>query len=154
MKTQCPLAHHTVNDVRTRIVAFFVAAILIAGIVTHSIIALLYLLVDFSIRGVLQRMSPLCFIAMLFQKSFKLGRQVNAGPKVFGARMGMFGASMISLFAYFELWMPFTVASGVLASLALLSALVDYCMACLVYPYWRMLMVRVRGYCVCVRGTC
>lgn len=145
MKAACPIVFKQMNDVVARIIAAMVVGIALTGLITHSILPALFLIVDFFFRGVMQKTSPLEYIAIVVQKTFNLGKDVNAGPKIFAAKLGLVAAVAISIFAYFEIWLMFTVASSILSSFAFLEAAFDYCVGCKAYPYWQVATARFRS---------
>jgi hypothetical protein len=114
------------NEPVIRIVAFEVALLLIAFVLTRQLVIPLFLLFDFYLRGWdMQRFSPLRWIAIqanhyLLQNRYK---PVFAPPKLFAAKIGAV--------------MNFAIIIAVVIFSALLESLAGFCMGCYVYNYYQ-----------------
>jgi hypothetical protein len=128
------------NEPVIRIVAFEVALLLIAFVLTRQLVIPLFLLFDFYLRGWdMQRFSPLRWIAIqanhyLLQNRYK---PVFAPPKLFAAKIGavMNFAIIIAVVIappYFSLGLAIVVIFS-----ALLESLAGFCMGCYVYNYYQ-----------------
>ena len=114
---------------------------------TQSILPVLLLLVDFVLRGSGNaRFSPLAIVSKQVQKIFVIApKTVNAGPKLFAARIGIVFSSAVVILHLIGLpFSAFTVA-GVFAFCAFLEAAFSFCVACRIYPFVYKLNLRFSG---------
>ena len=94
-------------------------------------------MLDFIIRAIPHsKLSPLNIISQNIARYLSVGEKlINAGPKIFAARIGALVAALI-IIAYI---LSFTVLSWILAGIlvlfSFLEAALGICVACKLYPY-------------------
>ena len=138
MKTAlCPISHKRINENIARGNAFITAVVLIAYVLTANPFLIAFLLFDFSLRGLeLSTYSPVAFLSAKINQLLKTKhKNINAGPKIFAARMGILFSLFIlisSLLGWNAVAWTFTAIFGICA---LLEALFAFCVACEMYPF-------------------
>lgn len=131
----CPVNERQINENVTRLNAL--ATFLVTGIfaVTPAKWIILFLPVDFALRAWFRgRFSPVGQMNSYLVSSFGIGEVlINAGPKVFAARIGLVLSGLIggSYFIGFPI-LSLTLA-GILLLFSFLEAAFGFCMACKVY---------------------
>jgi hypothetical protein len=139
MKTYvlCPISDKKIDESVARTIAAFAFLIVLSFAFTQSIIPLLFLAADFLLRAMdLSNYSPVALAsrrivwAMGIDKSY-----INAGPKIFAARLGLFMVSLIIIFVFFNLGWLALVLAGVLGLFSFLETAFRLCVACEIYPY-------------------
>jgi predicted cation transporter len=137
IETLCPMSDKRVNKWISRINAGLTFLILILFFYIQNPLIMLFLAVDFSLRGNdRSHYSPLAFISKQILKLLPLKpKSINAGPKFFAARIGWFFSILVLLFLVLKMPLTATVVAGVFAFFAFLEAFFGFCMACYVYPY-------------------
>jgi hypothetical protein len=132
----CPISSLRVNESVVRGVAFAIA--LIAGLYayTGNVYLILLLLVDFYIRAFTTlRYSPTSWLIGRVVQTLELPVVlIDKAPKLFAARVG-FLFSVTILLLYFVHPLSSVVISLVLIIFALLEAVFNICVGCLVYSY-------------------
>jgi hypothetical protein len=134
----CPVTDKLINEKVTRLVALFTFIISSLFIVTDQVIWLFVVLAaDFVVRGFWKGdYSLILFTSVWLSEKLKIKpKAINAGPKIFAARIG----SMLTMLVIIFHILNFTVASmafaGILAFFAFLESVFNYCVACKLYPY-------------------
>ena len=143
----CPISYSKIDENVARVNALQTVILLALYFVTQSFFPILVLLFDFVLRGSAKaRFSILSIVSKQILIFFSIApRMVNAGPKLFAARIGIVFSATVAIlhlvdFAFFSI----TVA-GVFAFCALLEAAFKYCVACQIYPYICKLNLRFTG---------
>ncbi|MDP4239352.1 MAG: DUF4395 domain-containing protein [Bacteroidota bacterium] len=139
MKTTafCPISNKKIDEHVARLNGAFTLLFLAVFIVTGSIIPIFFLFGDFALRsGRFSRFSPLAYLSRKIAQSVSLKPLlINAGPKIFAARIGLVFNLLIILSYLAGLYNPALVFTGIFGVCALLESAVGYCVACQVYPY-------------------
>lgn len=132
----CPISFKKIDENVARLNGFFTVLLLVVFLLSSSIIPVLFLLVDFLARGferpqwsLLARMSK--FILLTFKAKPRL---INAGPKIFAARIGLLFSVLITLSVLFQLNTPAIIFTVIFGFCAFLEAAFNYCVACKLYP--------------------
>ena len=139
MKTYaiCPISDRRVNERMARLNGFFtVLLIILFGFIGQWFIPA-FLAIDFLMRsGGLSRFSPISFLSRSILKLLSVEKLlINAGPKIFAARIGLIISSAI-LVAYFTgLNLLALSLAGILGLFSFLEAAFGFCVACEIYPY-------------------
>lgn len=133
----CPISDKKVNDRVTRLNATFTVLLLILYVFTTNLSLISFLLIDFFLRSAeLSQYSPIAFLSRNLVKLLKIKpKYVNAGPKIFAARIGVVFNICILVSAAFGsdlLGFSFTVVFG---ACAFLEAAFGLCVACQIYPF-------------------
>ena len=137
MKEVCPISSIQVNERAVQINAALAALSMLLFFVTPFKWILLILAVDFLIRGFLKPAYSLySAVSKTLVRMFNIQpAMVNAGPKIFAARIGFVFCCATAIFY----WMDFQFLSLCLGSIfmlfAALEAIFRFCVACKVYPF-------------------
>lgn len=132
----CPVSKEKVNKSVVRITALFIATFVAVYALTGNLYFILGITIDFVIRAFTSaKFSPLSFLAHKTAYLLKIKPQfIDKAPKLFASRVGfLFSVATIALF-------PINIVASVIVSLilmsfALLEAVFDFCMGCVVYTY-------------------
>jgi len=143
MTVACPISDHRVNETVVRLVAFmiFLSATLGCFGFLQWIAAALAL--DFFIRAFTRwPISYLSALGKLIARILKLPpKPINAGPKIFAARLGFILCVTISILAFMQLT-PYAIAlAGILALFAALETFFSVCVGCHLYS----LLIKIGG---------
>jgi len=138
MKTYaiCPISDKRINETVARINAILTVLFLVVYVLSSNILIIVFLLFDFILRSAeLSKYSPFSSISRQTIKAFDLtSKQINAGPKIFAARIGVVFniAILISTLSGFNvLALIFTSIFGICA---FLEGVFGFCIACQIYP--------------------
>lgn len=132
----CPISTEKVNKSVVRLTAFFIATAVALYVITGSLYFMLAIAIDFTIRAFTSaKFSPLSYLAFKTSQLLKLKPQlIGKAPKLFASRVGfIFAVTAIALFPVSPV--ASVIVSLILMSFALLEALFDFCMGCVVYTY-------------------
>ncbi len=143
----CPISTRQVDQITVRLTAL---GVLLAALAAQALPALpiaALLVVDFLVRGFLPATwSPLATVARRLRAALPAPAcPINAGPKVFAARLGFLMAAAAAACAYLGLALP---ARAILAGLALcagLEAVAGVCLGCHIYTLLLRLTQRPRA---------
>lgn len=132
----CPITSVQINERVARINALITFALATAAIVAKQPFGLTFLAVDFYLRAFgFQHLSPLARFSNWLVVRFGLGiRKVNAGPKLFAARIGLIFSVFVVLFALAG-WHTLALSvAAILGFCAFLEGFLGFCVACAIYP--------------------
>ena len=148
MKTYaiCPISDKKINERVARFNAVFTVFLLIIYVITSRIFIISFLLIDFLLRSA--ELSQYSLLAILSRNIVKLlnvkPKFVNAGPKIFAARIGVVFNTCVLLSAGFGLnsfGIFFAVVFGICA---FLEGVFGICVACQIYPFIYKLLYKTR----------
>ena len=139
MKTYsfCPVTERRINERKTRVNAIITLSGVLLFIFTGWVAVPVFLVVDFLLRtGRLSKYSPVNYISGLLVKLFLLqDKYINAGPKIFAARVG-FALISLALLSYFiSIYGGIYLFLGILGFFTFLEGVFGICVACIIYPY-------------------
>jgi hypothetical protein len=151
MKTYalCPVSEKKVNERVARLNATFTVLLIAGFIFTHYIIFVAFLAIDFYLRTAdLAKYSPVAISSKSIVKYFQAKELlINAGPKIFAARIGLLLSSLIILSYILNAKVLALVIAGILGLFSFLEAAFGLCVACEIYPYvYRFLYSRNADY--------
>ncbi len=139
----CPFSVRQVDEKVVRVTALLVVALAIAGMYTDLRWAGIVLAVDFFIRGFTPW--PISYIALLgkaIARALRLqGKPINAGPKIFAARLGFVFSAVTAVLAFVGFGGAAIVVILMLAVCAALEGLFGFCVGCHVYS----LLLKITG---------
>jgi len=139
MKTYaiCPISDKRINEHVTRSNAFLTVLLLVSYILTANLFIIIFLLVDFLFRAIeLPQYSILAITSKKFVQIFSLKPKfINAGTKIFAARIGLFFNVAILVSVLFGLNTLALSLVGVFGICAFLEAAFGFCVACQIYPF-------------------
>ncbi len=133
----CPISFKKIDENVARLNGFFTVVLLILFLSTSNIFLVLFLLADFFVRGIEKpQWSPLAIVSKYILSKIKVKpHPINAGPKIFAARIGFLFAVLISLSTLFGLNVLALVFTAVFGICAFLEAAIGFCVACKLYPF-------------------
>jgi len=139
MKTYvfCPVTDRTINEKIARLNALFILLILFGFILTQNVLFVVFLIFDFYFRATdYSKLSLIAGISKKVAKIFALNKVIiNAGPKIFAARVGMVLSALIVLsFLINFKWMAMGL-TAILGVFSFLESFLGLCVACMLYPY-------------------
>lgn len=133
----CPVSDKKINENVARINGGFTALLLIVAVSVHSIIPVVFLAIDFYLRA--SQYSGFSLIAISSRNIVRyLGLNeniINAGPKIFAARIGFIFSVLIILSFLLNASLSIAVLSSILILFSLLEAVFGFCVACEIYPF-------------------
>lgn len=139
MAEACPIVNFNVDEKVVRVNAFITLILLAVFVFTPWKWVIFVLAIDFFLRGFMKgKGSPLAAVSKLVLKALKISSApINAGPKLFAAKIGFACSFLISIFYVFALMTPAYVVLGIVAVCAALEAFLGYCVGCKVYSLTR-----------------
>lgn len=136
MSVGCPISFKKTNTVIARLNAAIAVVLVIITIVKPNIWIPAFLTVDFFILGFLQKPSPRAWLSKALHFILKGGQVINAGPKIFAAKIGFWAALAITLAFAFEIMEAFYAFGVILIIAAAMEAVFEFCLGCKIYPFW------------------
>lgn len=133
----CPIVDFKINKKVARLNALFSLVIFILFIFTEIKFFLFLLCLDFFFRAFLRgRYSVISFLNKFLLRLFKIKPfMVNAGPKMFAARLGFLFCSLISLSYLFGFIFISNFLSSIMVILASLELFFGFCFGCKIYTF-------------------
>jgi hypothetical protein len=133
----CPVSDKKINESVARINGAFTVLLLVVSGLTQSIFPVVFLAVDFFLRASeYSRYSLIGISSRGIVTYFGLNTNIiNAGPKIFAARLGLILSSLVIILFTLHSYMPAIGLAGVLALFSFLEASFGICVACEIYPY-------------------
>ena len=139
MKTTalCPISDKRIDDHVARFNGGFTVLFLTVFIVTGNILPIVFLTIDFALRsGKYSSYSGFTFLSKNIIKSLTINPEfINAGPKIFAARIGLFFNVAILISFIFGLTDAVYAFTGIFGVCAFLESAFGICVACQIYPY-------------------
>ncbi|MDD2799702.1 MAG: DUF4395 domain-containing protein [Bacteroidales bacterium] len=133
----CPICDRKIDENIARFNGAFTVIFLTIFVITNSIIPILFLAVDFLMRASkLPQYSLLYLLSKQLVRLFAIKpKNINAGPKVFAARIGFaFAIAILISFAFESTFLAYSFAA-IFGICAFLEAAIGFCIACEIYPY-------------------
>jgi hypothetical protein len=133
----CPVSDKKVNSFTIRLNAGLTSVLLILFLLSNFIIPVILLTIDFMLRAFNGgRFSLLNIISNFITRKFKLsGQFVNAGPKIFAARVGILLSIAILILSIFQFQLLAIAIALIFLVFALLESIAGVCVACKIYPF-------------------
>jgi len=133
----CPISYKKIDENVARLNGFFTVVLLGVYVLTSSLIPVVFLVLDFLARGFEKpEYSLLARFSKFLLAAFKVRPQlINAGPKIFAARVGLLFSVLviaIALPGWNTIALVITLLFGVCA---FLEAAIGFCVACKLYPF-------------------
>lgn len=133
----CPISYKKIDDNVARWNGFFTVLFLLIYLFTSSLLPVVFLILDFLARS-LEKPSWSLFarISKGIVNGLKVKpKLINAGPKLFAARIGLFFSVTILITSLSGWTITSLVLAIVFGSFAFLEAGFGFCVACKVYPF-------------------
>ncbi len=133
----CPVSFKQINENLSRLNASFTVLMSVLFLVTGSPVFVLVLSVDFLLRNILEgRLNPvILFNKYIIEKADIQKNMINAGPKIFAARVGLFLSVLGTIFLFFGNSEVSVIFISVLALFSFMEAAFNFCVACKLSPY-------------------
>jgi hypothetical protein len=142
----CPVSDKKINERIARINGVFTVLLLIVFGLTQSIVPIVFLAIDFLIRASdYSKYSLIGISSKSIVRYFGLNEYIiNAGPKIFAARLGFIFSSLILISSTFNAFLPALALATVLGLFSFLEATFGLCVACEIYPFVYRLFYKVK----------
>ncbi len=133
----CPISDKKVNEKVIRMNALFTVLIIITLSALPNVFLALFLTVDFFLRAFdFGNLSLVGISSKNIVKLFSVNTHlINAGPKIFAARIGLVLSSLLALSFVLNLNILTYTLSGIIGLFAFLEFAFGLCVACKIYPY-------------------
>jgi len=133
----CPISEKKINTAVVRTHAIISVVVLLVFLLTHNLYIALFLLSDFLVRVLnFPRLSLLGIIARWIVRQLDIpGKQENAGPKLFAARIGLLFTFIIAGSLLFGNLSLAIYTASVLVFFSFLEGAFGICVACVFYPW-------------------
>lgn len=133
----CPISVRSIDNHVARWNAVFALLFLSVFVISGNILPVIFLSLDFLLRS--GRFSRLSFIALISKTIIRVLKiqphVINAGPKIFAARVGLIFNAFIILSWFMHSYLFVFFFTGIFGVCALLESVFDYCVACRIYPF-------------------
>lgn len=133
----CPVSSEQVDSKVSRLTVFLQVIILTYFIVTREPIPLYLVTIDCGMRALgRNNYSLLCLLATFIIKTLGTpSKMTGKAPKVFASRLGFICGLAGSLFITINMPTASLAVIGMWTVLAILDAVFDFCVGCLIYNY-------------------
>lgn len=137
MKEMCPISFKQVNERAVQINAALAILSIIFFLFTPYKWIILILAIDFFIRGFLNlSYSFYSATSKTILRIFKIKPlMVNAGPKIFAAKIGFVFCCMIAVSYLFNFQRISLIIGSIFVFFVALEAIFRFCLACRIYPF-------------------
>jgi hypothetical protein len=135
--TICPITESRINERIARSNAVLSLILLTAFAFTQHIVLIVFLAVDFLLRAIpYNRYSLVAITSRHIIKQMPVdNNMINAGPKIFAARIGTLITGLIVLSMTFSLDYVSMSLTGLLVIFSFLEGAFGICVACKIYSY-------------------
>jgi hypothetical protein len=142
----CPVSDKKVDEHVARVNGIFAVLLLIIFVLTQSIIPVIFLAADFFIRSSdFSKYSLIANSSKEIVRYFGLQQNlINAGPKIFAARIGLIFSCLIIISFVLSSFLPAYSLAGVLLLFSFLEAAYGICVACEIYPFVYRVLYKVK----------
>ncbi len=143
----CPVSDKMINERVARINGVFTLFLLIVFGFTQSVVPVVFLAVDFLLRASdYSKYSLIGISSKSIVSYFGFNKYIiNAGPKIFAARLGFLLSSIIILSLLLKAYLPGLALAGILGLFSFLEAAFGLCIACEIYPFVYRFLYRVKS---------
>lgn len=133
----CPISERKINENVSRLNAFFTFLMSVSFLLTGSYIVLSIVIIDFSFRLIAEgKLNPLIKFNSFLLDNFNISKAlINAGPKIFAARIGLLLSSSALIFAVPGFHNAAITTIMILGFFSFLESVFGFCVACKLYPY-------------------
>jgi hypothetical protein len=137
ISTLCPISDKKVHALLPRINATITFSLLVVYLLTGSIFIPLLLALDFLLRA--SDFGSYSLISITSRHTIRLfeinGNLINAGPKLFAARIGFLFVLSVTVAQLAGFHTPAQIIASILALFSFLEAAFGFCLACEIYPF-------------------
>lgn len=133
----CPISASKINETVARINGGLTMLFIVAFLFTGNLYLIGFLTIDFLLRSLKKsKYSSFSIFSKFIVRTFKIkSRIINAGPKIFAARVGLLFSALIFIFSFIGLSSLTFVLLGVFGFCAFLESVFGFCVACQIYPF-------------------
>ncbi len=138
MKTAiCPISDKRINENVARGNALLTVILLVIFILTLNPFVIAFLFLDFLLRGLgLSKYSIFSIVSKKINQVFNVQPKIiNAGPKLFAARIGIIFSGIILVSTLLGWQTNALIFAGIFGFCAFLEAFFAFCVACEIYPF-------------------
>ena len=140
----CPLSSKQTNTCAARINAGLAVVLVIISLFWINIWIPLFLTLDFFVLGFLEKTSLRSLVAKKVTQKLKAGKMVNAGPKIFAAKIGFWASLAITLCVLLDWTAAYYFVAGILTAAAAAEAIFEFCLGCKIFPHWMKLKSAIK----------
>jgi hypothetical protein len=142
----CPVSDKVINERVARLNGAFTVLLIIISGLTQNILPVIFLALDFLLRASeYSRYSLVVLSSKFIVRYFDLNEnKINAGPKIFAARIGFVLSSLIIVSVVLNYYLAAFVLGGVLGLFSFLEASFGLCVACEIYPFVYRFLYKVK----------
>ncbi len=137
MQEMCPISFTQVNERAVQINAALAMFSIMFFFFTPYKWIILVLAIDFFIRGFLN--PSYSFYSAISKTILRICKikslMVNAGPKIFAAKIGFIFCCMIAISYLLDFWRISLIIGSIFVLFAALEAIFRFCIACRIYPF-------------------
>jgi len=132
----CPISNLKIDENVARFNGLFTVVLLSVFVITQNYIPIVFLLIDFFLRSAeLSAYSPLATLSKYVINVFNISKKpLNAGPKIFAARIGVLFSLAILVCSVIGLETVSYILVAIFGLCAFLEAAFSFCVACQIYP--------------------
>ncbi len=133
----CPVSNKRINENLSRLNAGFTFLLSASFILTSHPVFILLLVIDFNLRNIFEgRFNPIVRFNRYLTVTLSLpGHMINAGPKIFAARIGL-GLALLSGLLYLTGGLATgMIPVAILGFFSFLEGAFNFCVACKLYPF-------------------
>jgi hypothetical protein len=142
----CPVSDKVINEKVARLNGAFTVLLIIISGLTQNILPVIFLALDFLLRA--SEYSSYSLVVMtskVIVRYFDLNEnKINAGPKIFAARIGFVLSCLIIVSVVLNSYLPALLIGGVLGVFSFLEASFGLCVACEIYPFVYRFLYKVK----------
>lgn len=133
----CPVSDKQINANLSRLNAGFTVLMATAYMVSGSWVFALIMAADFVLRNLFEgRLNPVIKINNYLISFIQINNElINAGPKIFAARVGLALSLLVLGFSIAGFPVAAIVFAGILGLFSFLESVFHICVACILYPY-------------------
>ena len=140
----CPVSDRRINERVARINGIITVLLIVVFVLSRNIIPVDFLAADFFLRSF--DFSEYSLIAVSSKGIVKYLRLyenlINAGPKIFAARIGFVFSSLIIISILLSSYIPAYSLAGILGIFSFLEGFFGICVACEIYPFVHRIIYR------------
>ncbi|MFC2138069.1 DUF4395 domain-containing protein [Bacteroidota bacterium] len=137
MTQVCPIVNTQINEKVTRLNALISFLIVTLFVFTPYKYIILFLMLDFALRSFNDgKYSPIKGSNQFLANALGLKHSlINAGPKIFAARIGLLLSFVITISFLMNYEILANIVAGILGFFSFLEAFFGFCVACKIYPF-------------------
>lgn len=139
MKTYafCPVSDRRIDEKVARVNAILTVLALVLFGLTQNMVLIVLLAVDFFLRtSKWVHLSPVIFLSRKIVDFLDMPHKlINAGPKIFAARIGLVFTASIAILLFLNLYIIAITLTAMLLVFSFLEGVFGVCVACKLYPH-------------------